>query len=288
MKTLFVSHVQEDEVLALALANELGLAGYSTWCYESDSLPGTSYLLNTRAGIDACKAFVLLVSAHSMGSHQVDVEVERAHELARPIIPVLFEVTDADYKKRKPLWAQIIGTATSVAVDLNSVRSVARRIAAGLGALSVQPAVMPTPQSIGDKPTTAKTTATPLDSQLSGADAGAKRLKPCAMAFMSVACLSVLLQCFGLFGYANPARIAMEGDTVALALIAFCLPCSFLAAWAGINMLRFKRYRLCVVAAWLFIPGTLILVFAGLPFSIWALLTLRRPDVRAGFERATI
>jgi len=132
MKAVFLSHAEEDQRLALDLAQELKVSGYSTWCYESDSLPGRSYLLNTRDGIDECGTFILLVSVHSMRSHQVDIEMERAHEQAKPIIPVLLGVTDAEYKKKKPLWAQIIGTSTSIALTPMTIQHVAQRIASGL------------------------------------------------------------------------------------------------------------------------------------------------------------
>src|ERR1017187_340934 len=137
MKTLFLSHVEEDETLALELAKELETAGYSTWCYERDSLLGQSYLLNTRRGIDESKAFLLLVSVHSMGSRQVDVELEHAHEESKTIFPVLVGMKDADYKKRNPKWAQIVGTSVSIAITPATVRPVAQRIAIGLDTMGI-------------------------------------------------------------------------------------------------------------------------------------------------------
>ncbi len=42
MSRVFVSHVAEDSALAVRLARGLEDAGYATWYYERDSLPGAS------------------------------------------------------------------------------------------------------------------------------------------------------------------------------------------------------------------------------------------------------
>jgi len=137
MKILFLSHAVKDGDLAVALAKELEILGYSTWYYEADSLPGQSYLLNTRIGISECSAFLLLVSNHSILSHQVDVELEHAHEKAKKVIPVLLGVNDEDYKEKNPKWAQIVGTSTSISISPTTVHPVAQRIARGLAAMGI-------------------------------------------------------------------------------------------------------------------------------------------------------
>jgi len=140
MKRLFLSHVEEDGDVGLDLARELELRGYSVWCYERDSTPGPSYLLNIRTAIRECQAVILLASPHSIGkSHQIDSELQCAHDHARPVVPVLYEVTDAEYKRRRPLWAQIVGTATSIAITRVTAAAVARSVADGLQTLDVWP-----------------------------------------------------------------------------------------------------------------------------------------------------
>lgn len=132
MKCLFLSHVEEDQDISLELASALFKTGYSVWCYEEDSLPGRSYLLNTQEAIDQCQAFLLLVSVHSMASHQIDRELEHAHELAKLIVPIRFDIKDKEYKEKKRLWTQIVGTTTSISITKETVNAVAARIAEGL------------------------------------------------------------------------------------------------------------------------------------------------------------
>jgi len=144
MKPLFMSHVKEDSEIALQLAESMALRGFAAWCYEVDSLPGLSYLETTQRAIDECRALLLLVSLHSMWSHQVRVELERAHVQDKPVIPVLHGVSDRDYKARNPLWAQIVGTRTSIAFTLGSLELVADRIAEALPMILRDPQPPPT------------------------------------------------------------------------------------------------------------------------------------------------
>ena len=43
MPQLFISHVEEDETVAVNVAHALEAIGYTTWYYERDSEPGTPY-----------------------------------------------------------------------------------------------------------------------------------------------------------------------------------------------------------------------------------------------------
>jgi len=44
MGHIFVSHAEKDAGLAREIASGLQAAGYSTWYFERDVLPGASYL----------------------------------------------------------------------------------------------------------------------------------------------------------------------------------------------------------------------------------------------------
>jgi hypothetical protein len=129
---VFISHVEEDAPLALALADRLEKKGYSTWYYERDTLPGISYLEQTGNAVGKCKAFLLIITKDSLASHQVDLELERAHEESKTIIPVRHGVSHPEFQNRRPLWRQIIGTRTSIEVDMNNVDLAASRIGEAL------------------------------------------------------------------------------------------------------------------------------------------------------------
>lgn len=133
MKTIFLSHANEDSEIALQLVAQIeGLSSFLVWRYESDYQAGDSYLLVTRAAIDACPIFLLLITPASVKSHQVEVEIEHAFEQKKKIIPVLFGISDAQYKQSNPLFAQIMGTKTSVCLGPESVALIARHICASV------------------------------------------------------------------------------------------------------------------------------------------------------------
>ena len=62
MPDIFISYVEGDRALALALSDGLEEAGFTTWCYERHSLPGPSYLIQTGQAIEECRAFLILLS----------------------------------------------------------------------------------------------------------------------------------------------------------------------------------------------------------------------------------
>ena len=56
MSDVFISHVEEDTEIALQIALGLEEAGYTTWCYEIDNIPGPSYLIQTGQTVEQAKA----------------------------------------------------------------------------------------------------------------------------------------------------------------------------------------------------------------------------------------
>ena len=158
MKSIFLSHVSEDSTIGLDLADELGKEGFTVWSYERDYIAGTSYLITTREAIDECKALVILISDDSIKSHQIDVELEHAHEEARPSFPVRLGVTDAYYKGKKPSWAQMIGTRTSTPISEGTVPDAAQRLCTGFRKMGIRPS---------DGQPKEKETVSPVDSKWS-------------------------------------------------------------------------------------------------------------------------
>ena len=139
MSHVFLSHVEEDFDVVLEIARGLEQAGYQTWYYERDCAAGASYLLQTREGIMQAQAVIVIISTRSLASIQVGKEVVRAHEGHKAIIPLLRDVTDAQYKQTQPEWEEAIGAATSLAIPPEGVASVMPRILRGLKILGVKP-----------------------------------------------------------------------------------------------------------------------------------------------------
>lgn len=137
MPDVFISYAQEDTEIAEALAAGLEEQGYSTWRYEADVGAGDDYLLSTRHNIEACKAFLLLISPDGVDSDQIDKEVVRAHECRKPFVPVLYRIDYDEFSERQPKWQQAIGSATAVVVPKNGdVGAIMPRLISGMKRLA--------------------------------------------------------------------------------------------------------------------------------------------------------
>ena len=141
MADIFISHVNEDAQLALRIALGLEELGYSTWCYEIDSIAGESYLRRGSDAISASRVVVCIISPGVRESpEQVEVEVVYAYEQRKRLIPVLHGMTHTELQK-SPQLANIrmaLGAATSVPVAVGGVSRVIPKIAEGLRTAGVE------------------------------------------------------------------------------------------------------------------------------------------------------
>jgi hypothetical protein len=137
MSDIFISHVEEDEGVALEIVGALEAAGYTTWYYERDSVPGPSYLLQTKQAVEESRAVIVIVSPPALASPQLTKEVVRAHESGKPFIPVLRDVAHAEFQRRQPEWWEAMGAAASVRIPPEGVAAVLPRILGGLRALGI-------------------------------------------------------------------------------------------------------------------------------------------------------
>jgi hypothetical protein len=139
MKEIFISYAEEDGGIAAEIAERLEVAGYTTWYFERDSLPGVPHLEQTSLAIEQASAVALVISAASTQSHQVDTEVIHAHETARPIIPVLHNLSYAEFQRRQPLWATCLRAAAAISLTSAGPAEIAFPLIMGLRALGVWP-----------------------------------------------------------------------------------------------------------------------------------------------------
>jgi hypothetical protein len=135
--SIFISHAENDAMVALEIANGLENAGYKTWYFERDSLPGVSYLIQTCSAIESSQAVVVIISQASMKSKQMTVEIVRAHEAGKPFIPVLRGVNQKELKIQQSEWAEALGATSSVLIPIDGTLSVMPKIIGGLKQLGV-------------------------------------------------------------------------------------------------------------------------------------------------------
>jgi class 3 adenylate cyclase/tetratricopeptide (TPR) repeat protein len=113
---IFLSHVAKDLTTTEYIGQGLEAFGYSTWYFERDVIPGTSYLIQISQAIEECDALVLIVSQSALKSDQVTKEVVAAFEKNKPIIPVLIGMTSTEFKERQPEWRHALGGTAMIKV----------------------------------------------------------------------------------------------------------------------------------------------------------------------------
>jgi hypothetical protein len=139
MSHIFIAHVEEDADIALGVALGLEEAGYRTWCYEVDSVVGTSYIVQTGEAVAQSDAVIVIISPHSLSSNQVTKEVVRAHESGRHFLPILRGISHVEFQQRQPEWREAIGSAASIRVPREGVAALIPPVIEGIKSLRIKP-----------------------------------------------------------------------------------------------------------------------------------------------------
>ena len=143
MNRIFISHVEEDACIALDIALHLEEAGYKTWCYELDALSASSYAKQVVEVIGKCQAFLILISPQSIGSIQVDREMNAAFQDEKLLVPVQYGITYDEFVRHRPEWRYFLGSTSSVTIPLEGVEGIMPLIIGGLEAANIDPASEP-------------------------------------------------------------------------------------------------------------------------------------------------
>ncbi|HMH54409.1 MAG TPA: toll/interleukin-1 receptor domain-containing protein [Candidatus Acidoferrum sp.] len=139
MSEIFISHVEEDEGIALDIARELEAAGYRTWYYERDADPGPSYLVQVHHAIERCSAIVIVITPAAVRSHQMTVEVVRGHESGKAFLPVRSGISHAEFQQNQQEWRMALGAASSLTIPPEGAVAVVPRLIRGLQGLGIEP-----------------------------------------------------------------------------------------------------------------------------------------------------
>lgn len=142
---VFISHAEEDADIAGQIAADLEQAGFRTWYYERDGVPGPPYVRQVAEAIDRCRAILLVISPNSIASMHVTNEIVQGHESGKVFIPLLRRLTHAEFQKQRPEWRQILGAATSAPIPPEGVAALTPRVLRGLEGFGIRPSSAPGP-----------------------------------------------------------------------------------------------------------------------------------------------
>jgi hypothetical protein len=139
MSQVFISHVEEDAATAQELAVGLEQAGYTTWFYERDSLPGPPYVSQVLQAIEQSAVVIVLLSSDALGSWQVDRQIFAAVQTQKPMIPMLFGITHEELRNRRKEWVLMFGAATPLSIPPSGVSAFIPRLVQGLKSMGAEP-----------------------------------------------------------------------------------------------------------------------------------------------------
>jgi TIR domain len=139
MSQVFISHVEEDADTARELAGGLEEAGYTTWFYERDSLPGPPYVIQIVQAIAQSTVVIVLVSSAALGSWHVDREILQAFKTEKAMIPVLIGITHEELRNRHSDWVLMFGAATPLSIPPAGVSTFIPRLVQGLKRMGAEP-----------------------------------------------------------------------------------------------------------------------------------------------------
>jgi TIR domain len=139
MSQVFISHVEEDAATAQDLAVGLEEAGYTTWFYERDSLPGPPYVTQIIQAIAQSTVVIVLVSSAALGSWHVDRQILQAFKTEKAMIPVLIGITHEELRNRHSDWVLMFGPATPFSIPPDGVSVLIPRFVQGLKSMGVGP-----------------------------------------------------------------------------------------------------------------------------------------------------
>ena len=107
--SFYVSHVADDSLVAKRIAEALESAGYRCWFCGRDAIPGVPFRRQSAAAIRRSAANLLLISRAALHSPDFGAEIQHAHEIGCPLLPLLVDVSQDEFQKFNPAWRLLLG-----------------------------------------------------------------------------------------------------------------------------------------------------------------------------------
>lgn len=134
----FLSHVADESLLARRLGLELERQRYACWFYGRDAIPGIPFGRQMSAAIERSQAVLLLISRSAVRTVDFEREIEHAHRVGCPILPLLIDLSREEFEKLAPAWRRMLGVSPLTEYRrTESLQDVLRRVLAAAGSLGV-------------------------------------------------------------------------------------------------------------------------------------------------------
>ncbi|CAA9538149.1 MAG: hypothetical protein AVDCRST_MAG73-1622 [uncultured Thermomicrobiales bacterium] len=137
---VFLSYASVNREAALAAADALEAAGVKVWIDRRGLSGGVAWAEAIATAVRGCSALALFVTPASVASRNVRQELQLAWDLAKPILPLLVELTDypdaVAYFLHGRQWVEVAGRSEAewVADTVKGLRLLAEHAARPVGA----------------------------------------------------------------------------------------------------------------------------------------------------------
>jgi len=84
---VFLSYPHQDKTTADAACAKLEAEGIRCWIAPRDIAPSAEWAASIVEAIESCRVMVLIFSAHTNRSKQVQREVQQAFDREKPVVP---------------------------------------------------------------------------------------------------------------------------------------------------------------------------------------------------------
>ena len=91
MKTVFISHADEDAQCAVDLEKVMRPGGFRSWRYQSDMVGARLWDPQLPANIESCNIFLLATTERSLNSATCEKEWQHAALIQKPFVPVVLK-----------------------------------------------------------------------------------------------------------------------------------------------------------------------------------------------------
>lgn len=110
----YLAHVAEESILARQIGAGLERKGYLSWFYGRDAIAGVPFSSQAKGAIERSQAVVLLISRAAMRSGDFEREIDHAHKIQCPMLPLVVDISREEFEKLAPAWCSTLGKSPMI------------------------------------------------------------------------------------------------------------------------------------------------------------------------------
>ena len=110
----YIAHAADESILARQLSEALEGKQYACWYYGRDALPGVPFANQLKTAIERSQAVILLISRFALHSPDFEREIEHAHKVGCPLLPLLIDFSREEFEKLAPAWCRRLGASPMI------------------------------------------------------------------------------------------------------------------------------------------------------------------------------